>query len=144
MRKLTLISYGLILSLFGCNSYNPTEENARTKITAIAVAEMAHIYEHNKFTSNFDDLGINLNPETKYYSYKFIVFDEQKIVQYAAVAKQMFLKSYTGATYFAKTHNEYTVKYIICESDNPTQKSPDKMKWIDYKVNCPNGYSLIE
>ena len=54
---------------------------------------MAHIYEHNKFTSNFDDLGINLNPETKYYSYKFIVFDEQKIVQYAAVPKKMCLKS---------------------------------------------------
>ena len=48
-----------------------------------------------------------------------------------------------GVVYIAIDENkkEASAKYIICESDNPTQNSPDKVELIDNKVKCPNGYS---
>lgn len=146
LKSLTLISYGLIINILGCVPYSVPEENARTKIKGIARGEIAHIYELNRFTSNFNELGLNINPETKYYSYKFILIDEERIVQFAAVAKQLFLRSYTGVTYIYidEERKEASAKYIICESDNPTQKIPDRVELIDNKVKCPNGYSLIE
>ncbi|MEM7716793.1 MAG: type IV pilin-like G/H family protein [Cyanobacteria bacterium P01_A01_bin.68] len=147
MKKLTLIGYGLIFSLLGCVNYVTPESAALNKMQGIATLEIAYILEKNKFTSDFDELGVTFKPEERnHYSYKFIFIEEQRIVQFAAVAKQLFLKSYTGVTYLAidKNKNSVEAKYIICESDNSTQKSPDKVELIDEKVECPNGYSLIE
>ena len=147
MRKLTLIGYGLLFSLLGCVSYTSPESEALNKIQGIATSEIAYIFEENKFTDDFDKLRVTFNPESKYYySYKFIFIEEERIVQFAAVAKQLFLKSYTGVTYIFidEEKKEASAKYIICESDKPTQKLPDKVELIDNKVNCPNGYSLIE
>ena len=147
MRKLTLIGYGLLFSLLGCVSYTSPESEALNKIQGIATSEIAYIFEENKFTDDFDKLRVTFNPESKYYySYKFIFIEEERIVQFAAVAKQLFLKSYTGVTYIFidEEKKEASAKYIICESDKPTQKLPDKVELIDNKVNCPNGYSLNE
>ena len=147
MKKITLIGYGLIFSILGCVSYTLPESEALNKMQGIATSEIAYIFEENKFTDDFDKLRITFNPKSKrYYSYKFIFMEEKRIVQFAAVAKQLFLKSYTGVTYLAidKNKNSVEAKYIICESDNSTQKSPDKVELIDEKVECPNGYSLIE
>ena len=147
MIKITLIGYGLIFSILGCVSYTLPESEALNKMQGIAVSEIAYILEENRFTDDFDELRITFNPESKYYySYKFIFIEEERIVQFAAVAKKLFLKSYTGVTYLAIDNNKNSVeaKYIICESENPTQKLPDKVELIDEKVNCPNGYYLIE
>ena len=147
MKKLTLIGYGLIFSLLGCVSYVTPESAALNKMQGIATLEIAYIFEKNKFTSDFDELGVNFKPEERnHYSYKFIFIEEQRIVQFAVVAKQLFLKSYTGATYIDvdEEKREVSAKYIICESDKPTQKLPDKVELVDNQVNCPNGYSLIE
>ena len=146
MKKINLIGYGLIFLLLGCVSYTSPESEALNKIQGIAKLEIAYIFEENRFTDDFDELEIPFNPEDQDYSYKFIFIDEQRIVQFAAVAKQLFLKSYTGVTYIAidEERQEASAKYIICESDNPTQKSPDKVELIDEKVNCPKGYSLID
>ena len=48
-----------------------------------------------------------------------------------------------GVVYIAIDENKKkaSAKYIICESDNPTQNLPDKVELIDNKVKCPNGYS---
>ncbi|MGB3640539.1 MAG: type IV pilin-like G/H family protein [Rivularia sp. (in: cyanobacteria)] len=147
MRKIILIGYGLIFSLLGCVSYGLPEGDALNKIQGIATLEIAYILEKNRFTSDFDQLGVTFNPKSKhYYSYKFILVEEERIVQFAAVAKMLFIKSYTGVVYLAIDRNKNSVeaKYIICESDKPSQKSPDKVELINEKVNCPNGYSLIE
>lgn len=147
MRKINLIGYSLIFSLLGCVSYTSPESDALNKIQGIATLEIAYILEENRFTDDFNELRITFDPESKhYYSYKFIFIDEQRIVQFAAVAKQLLLKSYTGVTYIFidEEKKELSAKYIICESDKPTQKTPDKVELIDNQVNCPNGYSLIE
>lgn len=146
MRKINLIGYSLIFSLLGCVSYTSPESDALNKIQGIATSEIAFILEENRFTADFDELELTFHPENQYYSYKFIFIDEQRIVQFAAVAKQPFLKSYTGVTYLFidEEKKEVSAKYIICESDKPTQKTPDKVELIDNQVNCPNGYSLID
>jgi len=147
MKKLTLIGYGLIFSLLGCVGYVTPESAALNKMQGIATLEIAYILEKNKFTSDFDELGVTFKPEERnHYSYKFIFIEEERIVQFAAVAKQLLLKSYTGATYIFidEDKKEASAKYIICESDKPTQQLPDKVELVDNQVNCPNGYSLIE
>lgn len=147
MRKIILIGYGLILSLVGCVSYSLPEGDALNKMQGIATSEIAYIIEENRFTDDFYELRVTFNPKSKrYYSYKFISIEKERIVQFAALAKTLLLKSYTGIVYIAidKNKKELSAKYIICESDKPTQKSPDKVELIDNQVNCPNGYSLIE
>lgn len=118
---------------------------AKQYIEIMNRGNQANYTKYNLFGNNLEEFITGLPEETRNYSYKIRVVDENNMVQSVAIPKRDGLKSYIGVVYVELSPiNTINTKSIICESDQPTQKVPNQpVLFSTQAINCPAGYSMV-
>jgi type IV pilus assembly protein PilA len=121
-------------------------------------AQQAHFVERASWSKNIQDLGIDIKPENENYRYSIKIdsaIATLKIKPYPgiainmAIAKQPDLKSYVGIVYVQHGPNsndidDITSWVILCQSNQPTMKTPSQPTWNGKQIICPDGYTAID
>jgi type II secretory pathway pseudopilin PulG len=134
------------------------QSEAKAYIGSMNRAQQAYFLEQASWSKNTQDLGIDIKPETKNYRYSLkidsaIATSKTKpypgIAINLAIAKQPDLKSYVGIVYVQHSPNsndidDITSWAILCQSNQPTMKTPSQPTWNGKQMLCPDGYIAID
>ncbi len=122
-------------------SYLAWQSEAKVYVGVMNRGHQAFFLEKGYFTNKLGELEIGIKDESENYKYQVVVLDSKKAVQHIALAKKDSLKSYIGLVYtrLVSQSQDATTFALLCESQNPTRKSPPKFKLSDDPI-CPEGY----
>jgi hypothetical protein len=149
----TLAISGCELGAYRSSQINISrQEEAKIHISAMNRAQQAHILQRQSFL-DFEDMlsqGLNIPPETDYYSYSVVQQDQELAVQQIAQAKQENFKSYTGLTWVIlfddfETGNFQSLQ-VVCESNEPSTEPVPGFETVSAEaslseVDCPPGFT---
>ncbi len=141
-------------------NFKAIQSEAKSYTHSMIGAQIVYYSETQQFAANIQELELKkLNylgsPENENYSHMIVIIDKEKAAQNIGLAKKDNLKSYISivrrrSDIYDPTVNNTNmdaplVNGIMCESDQPTTRMPDKPKFLDTKVflRCPTGYSEV-
>ncbi len=132
------------------------QSEAKAYIGSMNRAQLAYFLEWESWSNNIKALGIDIKPETENYRYSIKIdsaIATLKTKPYPgiaidlAISKQPDLKSYVGIVYVQHTSPDdidvITSLAFLCESNQPTMKTPSQPTWNGKKIICPEGYTAI-
>lgn len=117
------------------------QSEGKTSVGAMNRAQQVFFLEKSQFTDTLEELGAGVAPETESYKYSLVVIEEGKLVQTIATSKKEDLKSYTGIVFVTDESQGQTTQALLCESDEPTQKTPPQPNTEEGAIACPSGYT---
>lgn len=122
---------------------------AKHYIGAMNRAQQAYYVEFNKFTQDFQDLGLGMAREDESYWYEIAPQSVANQVVMVAQAKQKGLRSYIGLVVVAPpaSEGEYdTLLAFLCETDRPGKISLLVPQFQDgmSEAQCPPGSHLLK
>lgn len=148
----------LILSLLfsSCNYFTSSprysyKTEARQYIGSLNRAQQAYYVERNQLTALFDNLGLRLSPETRYYQYSIVVENSNRVF-HQAKPKLHSIKGYMGAVFLIPHPENYQksageperdMLTIICES-NELGVVPQKPYLEGSELFCAPGSTKLE
>lgn len=112
------------------------QSEAQTMIGLIHRNQLLYYVENNRFASNWQALGLDVQSKSESYNYRIIVADQNKTMV-TATAKKPGLKSYMGAVFIQGT----APINKICETNSPSSTPPVIPAFNGKNVQCPNGSS---
>lgn len=134
------------------------QTEGKTYTSSMNKAQQAHFVERASWSKNIQDLGIDIQPENENYRYSIKIdpmIATLKTKPYLgiainmAIAKQSDLKSYVGIVYVQQNPssndiNDIMSLSILCQSNQPTMKTPSQPTWNGKQIICPDGYTAID
>lgn len=135
------------------------EQQAKAAILQTSVTEAllqinavqeAHYLGQGQFISQWDDLDLDLPPETDTYRYQLVSApdrpDRQAQTAVIAIPKTNDLKAYVGIVAISQQNQEFVSVSIVCESQQPTQSIPTLPQYrsSEKEITCPIGFVLTE
>jgi serine/threonine protein kinase len=116
---------------------NPSgESEAKMMIGLTNRTQLLFYVENNRFSSNWQDLGIDVQSKTENYDYRIVAADKNKTIVMATAKKPGF-KSYTGAI-FMKGSSPINK---VCQTNSPSMTPPGIPAFNGKTVECANGSS---
>lgn len=136
----------IALPSFFNKSTQAKESVARTDTRSMNRAQQAFNLEKRKFTSNIQELGIEIIPGITDYIYKTqaYVSGNNSYAISTAVSKQSGLKSYIGGVFLVTLNNELTTLAILCESAEPTTTPPSPPILVGQSPQCASGTTPVQ
>lgn len=130
------------------------QSEGKTYTVSMNRAQQAHFLERASWSNNIQGLEIGLGSENESYRYSIKIepaIATLKTKPYPGIAinmgiaKQAGLKSYVGIVYVqhSTSSSDITSYSILCESNQPTMKTPSPPKWNGKEMICPEGYTAI-
>jgi hypothetical protein len=126
----------------------PVQQAAKTVTGSMMRAQQAYFLEKDKFTNNWDELGLGIKPESDAYQYRIFSYrDPKKVVMVAAIPKSTGLKTYVGLVNVNKvtSTNEITTFATLCESKPAKPLLPKFPAQIPQQgpMSCPSGFTPV-
>lgn len=123
------------------------QSEAKQNVGAMIRGQQAHFLEQNRFAATVDEMKMGIPPETENYRYEVQLQPDGRSTKITATAKDLSLKSYTGAVFAVPQGIEATTIKGLCESDKPTNQPP-AMPTLNTSitpptVDCPSGSSPL-
>ncbi len=153
--KLKIISLLLlVINIFGCqlpsDEIYARESQGESSISSMNQAQIDYLVEKNRFAKTFDELQINISPESSNYIFKIIPQPSNtKSVMHTAQAKrQNFhypnLKNFMGVVYLVGNSDDGIIITQFCETTQDLSVPPKMLKLAKEfdKIECPSGFQL--
>jgi hypothetical protein len=119
------------------------QSEARTLIARLNRSQQSYYLEQKRFANSFEELKVNVNPETQTYTYQMQAAGADQVIT-TATAKLGGLKSYTGAAYIGKTNDGEPVTLSgICETAQPSDAAPEAPTFNGNEMVCPTGSTKL-
>lgn len=130
------------------------QSEGKTYTVTMNRAQQAHFLERASWSKNIQGLETGMASENENYRYSIKIdpaIATLKTKPYPGIAinlgiaKQADLKSYVGIVYLqhSPSFNDITSYAILCESNQPTMKTPSPPRWNGKEMICPEGYTAI-
>lgn len=139
-----LIILGIIAAIalpsFLTQANKARQAEARNNVNSMVRGQQAYHIEKGTFSKSIEELGVGIRPETESYRYQIVPQAGNKSVMITAQAKQVRLKSYTGAVFTTKKGQDVATVSGVCETDTPSTTPPAMPKLTDTEssqVECP-------
>lgn len=114
-----------------------TQSEARNTISRINRAQQSFFLEQKRFASSFEELKLDLKPETQSYIYQIESAGAEQVVT-TAIAKIGGIKSYTGAVFIGKTTEGEPITLTgVCETAQPVNAAPEAPSFNGKEIQCP-------
>ena len=107
-------------------------------ITSLNNAQQLYYLEHNKFSQNLSNLGLNFSEMKGDYHYQIVSADGRSTIA-IATPKKPGLKGYASAVFL----DGKSASTKICETNQPTNDSPGNPQLSGNTWQCPSGSSPV-
>lgn len=113
------------------------QAEARNTISRINRAQQSFYLEQKRFAGSFEELKLDLKPETQNYIYQIESASAEQVIT-TAIAKISGINSYTGAVFIGKTADGEPITLPgICETAQPANTAPEAPSFNGKQIECP-------
>lgn len=100
------------------------QSEAKVNVGSMVRGQQAHFLDKNRFAATVEEIQLGIRPETENYRYQVQVQPDGRSAKITATAKDLTLKSYTGAVFAVPQTGERITVKGLCESDKPSGQAP--------------------
>ena len=93
--------------------------------------------DSGSFTSNIEDLGLAITPDTSTYTYEIIVQDPKSFAYVTVVPTKPELVSFVSGIFLEPGH----LAFAWCVSNAPSQARPAAPIQTAKTIKCPDGFT---
>jgi prepilin-type N-terminal cleavage/methylation domain-containing protein len=123
------------------------QTEGKTYVGSMNRAQQAYYLENASFTTNINNLGIGIAPETENYKYQLNGNSSQ--IANNGLSKKTALKSYVGTVILSTQSgtSEATTLAVLCESNNVGERTttvpPAATSGTPAQPTCPQDFSVL-
>jgi hypothetical protein len=125
--------------------FTPTiQSEGKITFGSISRALQAYYLEKERFTTEKEELGVEIPWDNDFYQYEVIINLSKKTAHVFGLAKKAGLKSYTSTVFNIYDGKEFDTFLKLCQSDRPTIVKPPAPQVVGNRAICPMGYNNLK